>query len=370
MSSDVLKLARPELMDLIPYTPASYEPDCIRMNANESPYRSLGDNTVRGLNIYPPPRPWALRTRLAAQYAVPEEEMLVTRGSSEAIDVLIRAFCAAGKDEILVCPPTFDMYRLYAGIQGAKVIEVPLRRDSDLSLDFAMDTEAVIEALNERTKLIFICSPNNPTGRSMTVSDVDAICDATRGRSLVILDEAYLEFSDRPSFRPLQEENDHLVLLRTLSKFVSLAGVRCGALIGTPKLVELLGSVLPPYTFPTPSIELVLEALSEDSLKTSTDRIALLRNERTRLATGLMNIPTITRVWPSDANFLLIETTGRERITEKARRGGILLRTFGEQKSLEQCVRITVGQPEENDLLLEVLGARTNQKNTVRSNDQ
>ena len=357
-------------MDLIPYTPASYEPDRVRMNANESPYRALGDKTVRGLNIYPPPRPWALRDRLAAHYAVPDEEILVTRGSSEAIDVLIRAFCAAGKDEILVCPPTFDMYRLYAGIQGAKVVEVPLRRDSDLRLDFSMNTEGVIEALNDRTKLIFICSPNNPTGCSMTVSDIDAICAATRGRSLVILDEAYLEFSDRPSFRSLQKDHDHLVILRTLSKFVSLAGVRCGALIGTPKLVEFLGSVLPPYTFPTPSIELVLEALSEASLKFSKERIALLRNERTRLARGLVNIPTITRVWPSDANFVLIETTTRDRITEKARGGGILLRTFGEQKSLEQCVRITVGRPEENDLLLEVLGARTDEKNTVLSNGQ
>ena len=370
MSSDVLELARPELRELIPYTPASYEPDCIRMNANESPYRALGDNTVRGLNLYPPPRPWALRARLAAHYAVPDEEMLVTRGSSEAIDVLIRAFCAARRDEILVCPPTFDMYRLYAGIQGAKVREVPLRRNADLRLDFALDTEAVIEALNERTKLIFICSPNNPTGRSMALSDTDAICDAARGRSLVILDEAYLEFSDRPSFRALQEDNDHLVLLRTLSKFVSLAGVRCGALIGTPKLIELLGSVLPPYTFPTPSIELVLEALSEDSLETSKERIVLLRNERARLAGALINIPTITRVWPSDANFLLIETTDRERLTQKARRGGILLRTFGEQKSLEQCVRITVGQPEENDLLLKVIGAGTDQNNTVRSNGE
>ena len=356
MSSNVLELARSELRELIPYTPGAYEPDCIRLNANESPYRACGDNTVRGLNLYPPPRPWALRTRLAAHYSVPEQEILVTRGSSEAIDVLIRAFCAAGRDEILVCPPTFDMYRLYAGIQGAKVVEIPLRRDADARLDFALDTDAVLEALNERTKLLFICSPNNPTGRSMAVSDVEVICDAARGRSIVVLDEAYLEFSAAPSFRALQEDNDHVVLLRTLSKFVSLAGVRCGALIGTSKLIEFLGSVLPPYTFPTPSIELVLEALSEDSLEVSKERTALLRSERARLAEALRDVPTVTRVWPSDANFLLIETTDRERFIEVARRGGILLRTFGVQKSLERCVRITVGLPEQNDLLLEIIG--------------
>lgn len=359
MSADVLDLARPELRALVPYTPGAYEPDFTRMNANESPYRAPGDTTARGLNLYPPPRPWALRTRLASQYSVPEEEILVTRGSSEAIDVLIRGFCAAREDGIIVCPPTFDMYRLYAGIQGAKVVEVPLRRHAQPELDFAIDTRGVIEALNRHTKLIFVCSPNNPTGCSMAASDVEAICEAARGRSLVVLDEAYLEFSDRPSFRALQADNEHVVLLRTLSKFVSLAGVRCGALIATPKLTEFLGSVLPPYTFPTPSIELVLDALSADSLEISMERNALLRSERVRLAAALSNAPNVTRVWPSDANFLLIETTDRDRFADTVRRGGILVRTFGEQKSLERCVRITVGRPEDNDRLLEVIASGT-----------
>ena len=354
---DILDLARPELRALVPYTPGAYEPDCVRMNANESPYRAPGDTTARGLNLYPPPRPWALRARLEEHYAVSEQEVLVTRGSSEAIDVLIRAFCAAREDEIIVCPPTFDMYRLYAEIQGVNVIQVPLTRDADPDADFALDTGAVINALSERTKLIFICSPNNPTGRSMAASEVEAICKAAQGRTLLVLDEAYLEFSDKRSFRDLQERYDHVARLRTLSKFVSLAGVRCGALIATPKLIEFLGSVLPPYTFPTPSIELVLEALSANSLEVSMERNALLRAERGRLATALMRLPAVTKVWPSDANFLLIETVNREEFTAAARRGGILVRTFGEQKSLEQCVRITVGRPEDNDLLLGVLSS-------------
>jgi histidinol-phosphate aminotransferase len=361
--NDILDLARPELRTLVPYTPGAYVPGCIRMNANESPYRALGDTTSRGLNLYPPPRPWELRDRLAEQYSVPSEQILVTRGSSEAIDVLIRGFCSARKDEIIICPPTFDMYRLYAGIQDVNVTEIPLIRNSDPKLDFALDTKTLINALNKRTKLIFLCSPNNPTGRSTAPSEIEAICEAASGKALVILDEAYLEFSDKQSLQSLQKRYNHLVCLRTLSKFVSLAGVRCGALIAIPKLIEFLGGVLPPYTFPTPSIELVLKALSTDSLQLSMDRNTVLRTERARLATGLESISAVTKVWPSDANFMLIETQNREDFSKTAQHAGILVRTFAQQKILDQCVRVTIGLPKDNDLLLEVL-SKSNHNNT------
>jgi histidinol-phosphate aminotransferase len=364
--NDILNLARPELRTLVPYTPGAYEPDCIRMNANESPYRALGDNTSRGLNVYPPPRPWELRDRLAEQYSVPAEQILVTRGTSEAIDVLIRGFCSARKEEIIICPPTFDMYRLYAGIQDVHVTEIPLIRDPDPRLDFALDTKTLINSLNKRTKLIFICSPNNPTGRSIAASEVETVCKAASGRALVILDEAYLEFSNKQSLQSLQKRYQHVVCLRTLSKFVSLAGVRCGALIAIPKLIEFLGNVLPPYTFPTPSIELVLKALSTDSLKISMERNALLCTERTRLASALERIPVVKKVWPSDANFLLIETQNREEFSETAQRAGILVRTFGEQKPLDQCVRVTVGLPKDNDLLLKAFSKSDHDNLSIR----
>jgi len=354
-ANDVLELARPELRSLVPYTPGAYEPDCIRLNANESPWRTPGDPTARGLNVYPPPRPWALRTRLAAQYSVAEEEILVTRGSSEAIDILIRGFCAARRDAVVVSPPTFDMYRVYAGIQGVDVIATPLLRDPVPERDFALDTDAVIGALDQNAKIVFICSPNNPTGTSMSGAAVETVCEAAEGRALVVIDEAYLEFADAPDFRDLQTRYQHVVLLRTLSKFVSLAGVRCGAVIATPKLIEFLGTVLPPYTFPTPSIELVLEAMSVDSLQVSEERNGLLRTERERMSTALIDVPGVTKVWPSDANFLLIEARDPREITELARAAGILVRTFGAQASLERCVRITVGRPEDNDLLLAAL---------------
>ena len=365
---DILDLARPELRLLIPYTPGRFEPGSVRLNANESPYRAPGDDSSRGLNRYPPPRPEALRERLAAHYGVAVEEVLITRGSSEAIDVLIRAFCSAGRDAVIVCPPTFDMYRLYAGIQGAELIEVPLLRDDDPQRDFTLDTHGVIAALNENTKLIFICSPNNPTGQSMSFKAVEAICEASRGRALVVLDEAYVEFSADPDFECLRRRYD-VVRLRTLSKFVSLAGVRCGALIGAPRLIEFLGNVLPPYTFPTPSIELVLKAFSTDSLGISSNRITLLRKERERLADALSRVSGVTKVWPSDGNFLLIETLNARSFAAAARRAGILVRLFAGHTGLQNCVRITVGRPDHNDLLLQSVAAQRRHSPTQESGD-
>lgn len=350
-NTDILDLARPELRSLTPYAPGRHEPGCVRLNANESPYRAPGDATVRGLNRYPPPRPDALRDRLAQHYRVAPDELLVTRGSSEAIDVLIRAFCAARRDAVLVCPPTFDMYRLYAAIQGVELVEVPLLRAADPARDFRLDAAGVVARLNDRTKLVFICSPNNPTGRSMEIAHVEAVCRAARGRALVVLDEAYMEFSADPGFERLRRRYD-VARLRTLSKFVSLAGVRCGALIATPRLIGFLGNVLPPYTFPTPSIELVLAALAGASLELSGERVALLRRERARLAAALAAMPGVIRVWPSDGNFILIEPRDADAFAESARREGILVRTFARHTGLRNCVRITVGRPEQNDRLL------------------
>ncbi len=355
--SAVLKLARPELMSLPPYLPGAYEPGFIRLNANESPWQAPGDPTERGLNIYPPPRPVAITQRLSEHYDTPQNTVLVTRGTSEAIDVLIRGFCKAGRDRILICPPTFDMYRLYAGIQGAEILPVPLLRDDDPERDFNLDVSQIVERSSEDAKLIFICSPNNPTGRAMDIAAVDTICAAVEGRSLVVIDEAYQEFSSTPGFRELQARYEHVVLLRTLSKFVSLAGVRCGALLGQPELIEFLGKVLPPYTFPTPSIELVMATLATDSLQVSTERIALLRSERQRMTAALSATPRVTMVWPSDANFVLVETTNSADFVEVAREAGILVRVFPNDPALTDCVRITVGRPEDNDRLLDAISS-------------
>lgn len=352
----VLDLARPELRVLQPYTPGAYEADFVRLNANESPWRLPGDATARGLNVYPPPRPAELAAALARWWQVDLDQLLVTRGSSEAIDVLIRGFCAAGRDRILICPPTFDMYRLYATIQGADIRQVPL----DRTRDFAFDLEAVLDAVDEHTKVVFVCSPNNPTGASVPHTDVERLCAELEGRALVVIDEAYHEFSDTGHFLALRERHEHVVLLRTLSKCVSLAGARCGALLAAPEVIAFLGNVLPPYTFPTPSIELVIDALSPESLQVSMERIALIKRERRRLAEALLYVPDVLKVFPSNANFLLVETRDGLRFAATAHRAGLLIRRFPSEPTLTDCVRVTVGRPQDNDRLLKALsGAET-----------
>jgi len=345
----VLDLARPELRAIRPYVPGQWEPGLVRLNANESPWRAPGDTTERGLNVYPPPRPTMLTAKLGAHYGVDQRQILVTRGSSEAIDVLIRGFCGAGRDSILITPPTFDMYRLYATIQNAAIQRVPLLAEQD----FALDTDRVLEAIDATTKIVFICSPNNPTGQSMARADVERICRETAGRALVVIDEAYHEFAEA-DFGALRARYEHVVLLRTLSKFVSLAGVRCGLLIAAPEVIEFAQNVLPPYTFPTPSIEHVLLALSTDSLRVSEERVALLKRERARLSAALRDVPQVQKVYPSDANFVMVRTRDGAAFRETARRAGILVRTF-DDPLLADCVRITVGRPADNDLLLRAL---------------
>jgi histidinol-phosphate aminotransferase len=346
----VLDLARPELRSIRPYVPGQWEPGLVRLNANESPWRAPGDTTERGLNVYPPPRPTMLTAKLAAHYGIEQRQILVTRGSSEAIDVLIRGFCAAGRDSILITPPTFDMYRLYATIQNAAIKRVPLIADKD----FALDADAVLAAIDATTKIVFLCSPNNPTGQSLARDAVERVCRETAGRALVVLDEAYHEFAEAEHFGALRARYEHVVLLRTLSKFVSLAGVRCGLLIAAPQVIEFAQNVLPPYTFPTPSIEHVVQALSTDSLRVSEERVALLKRERGRLSAALAQLPQVCKVYPSDANFVMVRARDGAELRETAHRAGVLVRTF-DDPLLADCVRITVGRPADNDLLLRAL---------------
>ena len=351
----VLALARPELRAIKPYRAGAWQPGALRLNANESPYRLASDTTERGLNIYPPPRPEVLRDALAGHYRVAPESLLVTRGSSEAIDILIRGFCAAGADSIVTCPPTFDMYRVYATIQGARIRHAALNRDED----FSLDPEAVVGAVDETTKLVFLCSPNNPTGRALPSAVIERIVESLSRRCAVIVDEAYYEFSSEPNCLPLLEKFDHVIVLRTLSKFVSLAGARCGAVLASPDVIDFLEKILPPYTFPTPSIELVASALDDASMSAANERVTAIRGERERLREALAGMSQVVRVFPSDANFLLVRVRNRARFVGQAADAGILVRAFDTDPVLEDCVRITVGRPDDNDRLLGALDGRS-----------
>ncbi|MBW7929731.1 MAG: histidinol-phosphate transaminase [Gammaproteobacteria bacterium] len=350
--SNAIGLVRPEIRQMKPYRSAEFINGLVRLNANESPWPPPADVTATGLNRYPEPRPWTLTASLAAHYGVESGQLLLTRGSSEAIDVVIRAFCRAGQDEILICPPTFGMYETYAQIQGAGIRRVPLLREAG----FALDVDGILGQWQPATRLLFICSPNNPTGNSIPASQIHQLAEALAGRGVVVVDAAYVEFATTdPSLELLRHDN--LIVLRTLSKARALAGVRCGALIAGAELVSLLGCVLPPYTFPTPCAEAVQRCLDPQDAQAWAARVARLGSERARLAAALAGLPLIRRVWPSEANFLLVEASDAPRVLDAARKAGILLRDFSREPELSGCIRITVGDPAENDRLLNALAA-------------
>ena len=232
------RLARPEIRALRPYTTSTPAETFIRLNANESP-AAVDTGSAEGINRYPSIRPVALTEKLAANYGVTADNILVTRGSSEGIDLLLRTFCSAGKDSVLLTPPVFELYETYASVQGARCIKVPLQTEHDFALDF----DAVLSACDESTKLIFLCSPNNPVGTVIPREQILDIVAARAGKSIVVIDEAYIEFSDRDSLAALVSDHENLVVLRTLSKALALAGARCGSVIAPSWLIELLKGV-------------------------------------------------------------------------------------------------------------------------------
>jgi len=340
---------RPEIRNLVGYEAASSEIDALRLNANETPWREIGDKTERGLNRYPPIRPVELGERLAARYGTTASQLLVTRGSSEAIDIIIRSVCRPGIDNIVVLTPGFSMYAVYARVQGTDIIPVALAE----AHEFRLDVATTLAAITDTTRVLFLCSPNNPTGNAFDRDAIEAVIDGVAGRALVVIDEAYREFCDQDCIDLLS--NPNVVLLRTLSKAYGLAGVRCGALLASSELITAFDAVLPPYSLPTPSIEIALASLDPAPTAAAEERVRLLRSERVRLAQALANLPGVIQVYPSDANFLLVRVTDAAGWALALERQKILVRRFRHDPALEECLRITVGRPQDNDRLLDII---------------
>lgn len=343
------RLARPEIVALEPYAHAAWEPGLTRLHANELPWRSDADDSLAGLNHYPEPQPAALRSRLAALYEVPAESLLLCRGSDEAIDLLVRSFCRAERDAVLACPPTFGMYAIAARIQGAQVIEVPLRAQAC----FALDPQAVLRHLTPRVKLVFLCSPNNPTGNRLDEGAVLGLADALAGRALLIVDEAYVEFTTAPSLASRRAGRPQLVLLRTLSKAHGFAGARLGCLIADPEVIALLRRVIAPYAIAQPTLEAALRLLRPRGIALMRERVVLLRAERERLRSALSGLPGITQVRPSEANFLLVHCADADAALARARRAGLLLRDVRSAAGLGDALRVSVGTAAQNAQLIE-----------------
>ena len=342
-------LIRPELKAMQPYAAAEQVTDTIRLNANESSWHIGADNYRRPLNRYPEIRPGGLRRLLADRFGCAREQLLVTRGSSEAIDLLIRVFCRAGIDSILTATPTFSMYEHYALIQDAAVQTVALDPDAD----WALDTETLLAACGDTTKLVFLCSPNNPTGSTISEAQIVEILERLDGRSAVVVDEAYVEFSSQASAAHLLSRFDNLIVLRTLSKALAYAGTRCGAVIAQEPVIRILDAVQAPYALATPVVEQVENALRGDLAARAADEVAATIGERSRVANALSALDGVDKVFPSDANFLFVRFRDADAVLAATRDAGILIRAYG--GSLKHYLRISIGSRDENSALIDVL---------------
>jgi len=345
----IAELARPEIAAFEPYVTAAQRDGTLRLNANEVPRSPAGAR----LNRYPAIRPDALERDFAAILDLDPSRLLVTRGSSEGVDLLIRTFCRAYRDRILVTPPTFSMYEVYANMQGAGVTEVPLARDG-----FALDVDAVLDASDDETKLVFVCSPNNPTGGSVPRAELVRLLEARADRSLVVVDEAYVEFSRHGSLVDVLDRYENLVVLRTLSKAWGLAGARCGAVAANTGVLDLLRRMLPPYALSAPATDAIREGLAPRARAIAARQVAETVAERERLAAALAALDGVDRVWPSDANFLLVRFGDLKSVERSLERERILVRGFARKPALANCARITIGRPRDNDRLLAALAGR------------
>ncbi len=346
----VLDLAREEIRAMQPYSSARMEASGgqVLLNANESAWVPTGDDGL-GCNRYPDPQPAALIDALAALYAVRQEQVLVGRGSDEAIDLLVRAFCRAGQDAILIQPPTFGMYAVSARIQNAGVIEVPLADD------FTLDVEAVLAALMPAVKLVFVCTPNNPTGQTVSRAQIEQLAQALSGRALLVVDEAYVEFADDGSVADLLDDYDNLAVLRTLSKAWALAGARIGCLLANAAVVALLRRIMAPYPLPLPCVAAALAVLSPQGQATAREHLAVVRAQRALMREAMLTLPGVRAVLPSQANFLALRFDDAGAVYRRLLAAGIVVRDVRRYPNLGDALRITLGTPEENARVLAVL---------------
>ncbi|MET0937295.1 MAG: histidinol-phosphate transaminase [Luteibacter sp.] len=348
----ILDLARPDIRALAPYSSARMEAQggTVLLNANESS-RPPNIPGGEGLNRYPDPQPRALVETLAELYGTSADRVLVTRGSDESIDLIVRAFCRAGEDAVLVSPPTFGMYAVCARIQGAAVLESPLDRQGVLDID------ALIAAVTPATRVVFVCSPNNPTGNLVERDDLERIVRELQGRALVVIDEAYAEFSGLASAAALIDTYDNVAVLRTLSKAWSLAGARVGACIARPEVIGLLRRIIPPYPLPSPCVDAALGALSYEGRRVQRHHVHEILNERARMATALRGLAGVRDVMPSHANFLAVRFDDAAGTYRRLLSAGVVVRDVSKYPGLEDALRITIGTGNENDRVLAILRA-------------
>jgi histidinol-phosphate aminotransferase len=347
MNFDFNRLIRENVKKLIPYSSARDEfkgQARIFLDANEN---SLGSPLVKWYNRYPDPLQWELKKKISGIKTVPPENILLGNGSDECIDLLIRAFCEPKIDNIIICPPTYGMYKVCADINDVPVKEVPLTEN------FQLDLEALEKNIEANTKIIFLCSPNNPTANSLLREDVEMLLNNFNG--LVIVDEAYINFSRQRSLTLDVPEYPNLVVMQTFSKAWGLAALRLGLTIASKEIISVLNKIKPPYNINQCTQELVMKAL--DNVDEVNDMIIEIVNQRDELAYTLLQMPFVQLVYPSDANFLLVKLDDAISIYEYLKGKGIIVRNRSNVILCEGCLRITIGTEQENRELIDALGS-------------
>ncbi len=342
---DINKLVRPHLLHLKPYSSARDEfkgEAEVYLDANENSYGSTSENRFRR---YPDPYQLALKSKISHIKGIGQDHIFLGNGSDEPIDLLIRAFCNPAKDSVIITPPTYGMYEVSASINDVKVVKVPLKKD------YALDLKSVLYAIEPGVKIVFLCSPNNPTGNSIDKEEIIKIVKKVQG--LVVVDEAYIDFSAKTSLIPEIRNHNNLVILQTLSKAWGLAALRMGMLFADPEIVGLLTRIKPPYNISGPAQELALQALENmDHMKYMLHEII---NQKEHLKSMLLTVDSVQEVNPSDANFLLVKMNNAHNVYTRLIERKIIVRDRSNVELCENSLRITVGTAEENERLVNEL---------------
>lgn len=327
----------PHLRNITPYASARSEHAekmDVMLDANENPFETAE-------NRYPDPEHRKVRAEIALQQGLSAEEVFVGNGSDEAIDLIIRLFCYPGKDAIMVCQPTYGMYQVSASIMDVRVIDVPMTDG------FRWDIEHILERQSE-ARVLFLCSPNNPTGNSLGESELREILLGWKG--IVVLDEAYIDFSLHPTMRKLIREYDNLIVLQTFSKAWGMAGLRAGIAFANPEIIAYLYRIKSPYNLSAHTQERILQALAyPDEMR---HQLKVILHERDKLMAALGHLPYLINIYPSDANFILIRVADADHLYRYLLEKGIVVRNRNRAVNCAGCLRITIGTPEENQLLL------------------
>ncbi|EON78538.1 Histidinol-phosphate aminotransferase [Lunatimonas lonarensis] len=349
MGFELNRLLRPHIASLKPYSSARDEysgKEGIFLDANENPYGSITDTAF---NRYPDPYQQDLKARIAEIKGVQPNQLFLGNGSDEAIDLLFRAFCRPGVDNVILLPPTYGMYEVSAGINDVATIRV------SLTADFQLNVPAILEAATPNSKILFICSPNNPSGNRMKREDIHALL--RNFPALVVIDEAYIDFSDEPSFTSELARYPNLLVMQTFSKAWGLASLRLGMAYASPEIIAILNKIKPPYNISGLTQATVLDAL--DNLEKVDTMISEILEEREKLTGKLLGLRSVQKLFPSQANFLLVKIDRAKETYDALVRQRIIVRDRSKVTLCEDCLRITVGTSVENEKLVEALDRLT-----------